>query len=201
MVNTLQTLNFEVYKLTKKPTGINHIIDNLSDILYYSLASANTSVSFSDEIEHVKKYVEIQKYRFPNSFLVYYEISDDVLSLPFKRLMLQPLIENSISHGIRSTDHFGYIKIRIFIHNQYIFVSIIDNGKGMSKKRLREVKESLFSEKPSSSIGLNNVNKRLILNYGQKSALRILSREGQGTSISFRIPLNSNLQPEQSSDY
>lgn len=192
MINTLQTLNFEVYKLTQKPTGLNHIIDNLSDILRYSLSSENSIVSFSDEIEHIKKYVEIQKYRFPDSFLVYYEISNEVLELPFKRLILQPLVENSISHGIRATDHYGYIKIRIFIRQEKIYISVIDNGIGMTKARLQTLKESLLSENESSGIGLDNVNKRLILNYGQESALRIMSREGRGTCISFQIPLNKS---------
>ena len=193
MINTLQTLNFEVYKLAQKPTGINHIIDNLSDILRYSLSSIHTPVTFADEIENIKKYVEIQKYRFPDSFLVYYEISENVESLPFHRLMLQPLVENSISHGIRSTRHYGYIKIRIFKRNQQIYVSVIDNGIGMSKEKLQSLKENLGGANKTASIGLDNVNKRLLLYYGYESALRIMSREGQGTCVSFHIPAEESV--------
>lgn len=191
MVNTLQTLDFEVQKLADyKPTTVNHIIHNLSDILMYSLAPVDSPVSLSDELENVRKYVQIQKYRFPDSFLVYEDVEDSLLSLPFKRLILQPLVENSISHGIRplAGSRKGYVKIRIFLRRDRIFVSVIDNGCGMKKERLTAIRESLSSGSSLGCIGLDNVNKRLILHYGPDSALRILSREGMGCSISFSIP-------------
>lgn len=191
MVNTLQTLNFEVQKMSDyKPTAVNHIINNLSDILKYSLAPIDASVTFADELENIRKYVEIQKYRFPDSFLVYEDIDDVLLPQPFKRLILQPLVENSISHGIRplAGSRKGYIKIRIFLRNGLVSVSVIDNGVGIEKSKLNILRNNLSSGISSGCIGLDNVNKRLILNYGTGSALHILSRKGMGSSVSFRIP-------------
>lgn len=189
MVNTLQTLDFEVYKLTDQPTAAHQIICHLSDILQYSLGSPNTPVTIADEIANVRKYVEIQKYRFPDCFHVYFDVDDAVLDLPFRRLILQPLVENSISHGIRCTDHFGYIRIRIFQRKGWIHVSVTDTGAGLSRERLEQLRSNLSAGKNGTSIGLDNVNKRLMLTYGEDSGLQLLSHEGLGTTVRFRIPL------------
>ena len=190
MVNTLQTLNFEVYKEVQKPTSVNKIINNLSDILKYSLMPAEIPVTIWDELNNIHKYVEIQKYRFPDCFLVYEDVDDAILQLPLKRLLLQPLVENSISHGIRPASRFGYVKIRIFIRQQKIHVSIIDNGIGINRSELKKLRENLLKDIPTEGIGLDNVNKRLVLNYGPESCLRILSHQGLGTCISFTIPVS-----------
>lgn len=195
MVNTLQTLNFEVYKEVKKPTPVNTIIENLSDILKYSLAPVNVPVTISDELENIHKYIQIQKYRFPDRFVVYEDAEDEIMPLPFKRLILQPLVENSITHGLRPASDYSYIKIRIFVRNNKIHVSVIDNGIGMSRQKLKSLRENLSQDTSAGRIGLDNVNKRLILNYGDESRLRILSHEGLGTAISFSIPIQKNSDP------
>ena len=195
MVNTLQTLDFEVYKEVKKPTPVNTIIKNLSDILKYSLAPVDVPVTIDDELKNIRKYVQIQKYRFPDRFVVYEDAEDEIMSLPFKRLILQPLIENSITHGLRPVSGYGYIKIRIFVRNNRIRVSVIDNGVGMSRLKLKSLRENLSQDTSAGRIGLDNVNKRLILNYGVESRLRILSHEGLGTAISFSIPISDISEP------
>lgn len=190
MINTLQTLNFEVQKMSDyRPSTASHMIENLSDILKYSLSPVDAPVSFADELNNVYKYTEIQKYRFPDSFLVYEDVEDAVLNYPFKRLILQPLVENSISHGIRPLENArkGYIKIRIVLKRQHIIISVIDNGAGITKERMQLLRGNLSSGTSSGCIGLDNVNKRLILNYGENSALRILSHEGLGTCVTFSI--------------
>lgn len=189
MVNTLQTLNFEIYKEVKKPTPANNIIGYLSDILKYSLAPVDAPVTLADELENIRKYVQIQKYRFPDRFVVYEDVDDDLMSLPFKRLVLQPLIENSITHGLRPASDYGYIKIRIFIRENRLQVSVVDNGVGMSRPKLTNLRKNLLQDTSAGCIGLDNVNKRLILNYGNESRLHILSHEGLGTAISFSIPV------------
>ena len=191
MVNTLQTLNFEIYKEVKKPTTANNIIGYLSDILKYSLAPADVPVTLSDELTNIRKYVQIQKYRFPDRFVVYEDVDDELMSLPFKRLVLQPLIENSIIHGLRSASEYGYVKIRIFIRDNRLWVSVIDNGVGINRRKLENLRKNLLQDTSAGGIGLNNVNKRLILNYGNESRLHILSHEGLGTAISFSIPVET----------
>ena len=188
MVNTLQTLDFEVYKIAGGPSTANTIISNLSDILSYSLANPQVSVSIQDEITYIHKYVEIQRFRFPDSFYYFEEIDNSVLPHAFKRLLLQPLLENSISHGLRPGNRQGMVKIKIFKRDDWIHISITDNGVGIPKDKLQKLRSDLMSD-ASMRIGLDNVNKRLTLTYGSESALHIYSKEGLGTCVFFRIPV------------
>lgn len=188
MVNTLQTLDFEVYKIAGGPSTANTIISNLSDILSYSLANPQVSVSIQDEITYIHKYVEIQRFRFPDSFYYFEEIHNSVLPHAFKRLLLQPLLENSISHGLRPGNRQGMVKIKIFKRDDWIHISITDNGVGIPKDKLQKLRSDLMSD-ASMRIGLDNVNKRLTLTYGSESALHIYSKEGLGTCVFFRIPV------------
>lgn len=188
MVNTLQTLDFEVYKIAGGPSTANTIISNLSDILSYSLANPQVSVSIQDEITYIHKYVEIQKFRFPDSFYYFEEIDNSVLPHAFKRLLLQPLLENSISHGLRPGNRQGMVKIKIFKRDDWIHISITDNGVGIPKDKLQKLRSDLMSD-ASTRIGLDNVNKRLTLTYGSESTLHIYSKEGLGTCVFFRIPV------------
>lgn len=188
MINTLQTLDFEVYKIAKGPSTANTIISNLSDILSYSLADPQISVTIRDEITYIHKYVEIQKYRFLDSFYYFEEIDNSVLPHEFKRLLLQPLLENSISHGLRPADHQGMVKIKIFQRAGWIYVSITDNGVGIPRDKLQKIRADLASD-AAARIGLDNVNKRLTLTYGPESSLHIHSKENLGTCVFFHIPV------------
>ncbi len=188
MINTLQTLDFEVCKLAQGSSAANTIISNLSDILSYSLADPQVSVTIGDEITYIHKYVEIQKYRFLDSFYYFEEIDNSVLPHEFKRLLLQPLLENSISHGLRPANRQGMVKIKIFQREGWIHVSVTDNGVGIPRDRLASLRADLVSD-TSTRIGLDNVNKRLTLTYGSESALHIHSKEGLGTCVFFHIPV------------
>lgn len=188
IINTLQTVNFELYKVLEGPSDINTIMNNFSDILSYSLTKESAPITVNDEINYIHKYVEIQKFRFAGCFIYYEDIDDTSLLVPFKRLLLQPLIENSISHGIRPSSKTGLIKVKIFTRNDMLYVSVLDSGNGMSKAKLSEI-QSQLADNSSPRIGLFNVNKRLILSYGEESALHIQSKEGYGTIVTFHIPL------------
>lgn len=187
MINTLQALDFEVRKLTDGSSAANVIISNLSDILAYSLGNPNANVTVRDDIEHVHKYIQIQKFRFPDSFYYFEEIDSSVLPHDFRRLLLQPLLENSISHGIRPLNRQGVVKLKIFHRKDRISVSVTDNGVGIPREQLLQLRKSLEDD-TAARIGLDNVNKRLVLTYGPESALRIHSKEGLGTCVFFSIP-------------
>ncbi len=188
--NTLQTLDFEVRRQLGKPTIINRIIKDLSDILRYSLGSPREMVMLEDEINTLKKYIEIQKVRFGDRITFYLEIDDDVLSTPVPRLILQPLIENSIAHGVSQMQAGGFIKIRVFRRGDVLRFSVTDNGVGIEPEKLRELKENL-SAPSGRHVGLANVNRRLVLTYGDSAALKIMSKQGWGCAIVFRIPAGS----------
>lgn len=196
LMNTLQTLDFEVCKLTNSfHSPLNVIISNLSDILRYSMASVRTPVTVQDELENVQKYVEIQNFRFPDTIFMDYDVDDEALELPFKRLLLQPLVENSISHGIRPTLRPGHIHIRIALEGDWLAVSCTDDGAGIAPEKLKTLRENLSQGDGGTSIGLNNVNRRLVLNYGEQSALTLESEPGCGARVAFRIPLETGVNP------
>lgn len=188
LFNTLQTLDFEVMKATGLPTTANQIISDLSDILKYSLSDPMVPVSLRDELSYLKKYVKIQQFRFGNRFIVYYDVEDDLLDNKVFRLMLQPLIENSIDHGIRALNETGYIKLKVWKREDKLHFHVIDTGAGMDPDEVQSLRKRI-ADGNGRSIGLTNVNRRLVIKYGLESGLVIRSKKGLGTSVSFTIPI------------
>lgn len=120
---------------------------------------------------------------------MYYEYPEEIRDIPFMRLILQPLIENSLYHGIKPLDGTGFIKLKILSRNNFLYFSVIDTGVGMTKQEVNNLLEQI-NQPNSKRIGLSNVNNRLIMQYGKASRLKILSKKGMGTCISFKIPIS-----------
>lgn len=190
LFNTLQAIDFEALRVQGAPGTVNTMIQNLSDILKYSLIDPLKAVTLGNEIEYLKKYADIQHQRLGENFIIYYEIDDSLLDLYVLRLMLQPLVENSISHGVAALDSTGFIKVRAYQRNDLVHFVVVDNGIGMSKEETEALRLRIKDEN-SRNIGLPNINRRLVLKYGPESAVHILSKKGMGTVISFHIPLSS----------
>lgn len=188
--NTLQTIDLQVLKVQPVGNSSSFLIHNLSDILKYSLENMSRQVRLSEEIAVCKKYAEIQKLRYTNPFILYWEYEEALLDLPIIHLLLQPLLENSLHHAIKELPRPGVIKIKIFKRDERLHFYIIDNGLGISKERLQTIRLSLQSQDlvQTSHIGLYNTNMRLLLTYGPEAALSLSSREGQGTIVHFSIP-------------
>lgn len=188
LFNTLQTLNFELLKYKNSDvSNMSIIIQELSEILRYALMPSTQMVPLEQEIVYLKKYIEIQKFRFNNEIIVYYQIDDDIKNYPVSRLILQPLVENSIIHGVRYIDKTGYIKLKIQRKQNYVYFYVLDNGIGMKHDEIMELYERIKDEN-STGIGLTNVNQRLKLNYGDSYGIHIWSKKGFGTCASFKIP-------------
>lgn len=189
--NTLQTIDLEVLKLQPVDNLSSSLIHHLSDILKYSLENTTRQVQIRDEIHVCKLYAEIQKRRYTTPFILYWEYEDEVLSCPIIHLVFQPLLENSLHHAIKELSRQGVIKIKIQKRNQRIHFYFIDNGLGIPKTKLQEIRRQLRQHDMThtSHIGLYNTNLRLILTYGEESEIDIKSKEGQGTIVHFSIPL------------
>lgn len=189
LFNTLQTLDFKALELTKKTTALNGIIEALSDILKYSLQNTESMVTLKDEIEYLRKYDSIQRYRYEDKYILYYDYEEALETVPIMRLILQPLIENSLYHGIKPLECLGFIKLKITQREDWLTITVIDTGIGMDKHEIKDLYQSI-SQPGSRTIGLANVNSRLVMQYGSESRLRIMSKKNMGTCISFRIPVN-----------
>ncbi len=188
LFNTLQALNFEIQKQLGGYRQVNSVMDELSAILQFALNPGNHLVTLEEELEKLKKYAGIQKFRFRDSLVFYCEVEEEAMAVYVPKMILQPLVENSISHGILPRKEIGYIKVRAFIRQEELWVTVTDTGIGMSKEQIRQNYRNM-ADPESRNIGLANVNRRLVLNYGETAALRIISRQGRGTCITFRIPL------------
>lgn len=187
LFNTLQNVQMEIQKLDRDTGHVKKILDDLSDILKYALADPLEKITLEEEIQYLKKYIAIQHYRFGERFIPYYEIEDGLRDIRVFRLMLQPLVENSILHGIRQKEGTGYIKIQIFRRDGLVFFRVVDNGIGMTKQERDRLRESMKTMNVHH-IGLANVNSRLKLHYGEQAEIRIRAKSGVGCSMEFVIP-------------
>lgn len=192
LMNTLQTVYWRCISLTKGPNSATDMLENLSEILHYSLESSQELVPLKDELNITRCYLDIQIQRYKNQFEVIWDVADAVDSVMVPKLIIQPLIENSIYHGIRDKSGHSAIKIRIRSRNGWISVTVLDNGLGMSKEQLKRMRIRLEEQdtQEGAHIGLLNTHKRLELIYGERYHMRLYSREGRGTVVEL------NMKPE-----
>ncbi len=189
MFNTLQMIQFKAAGGGRHAEDVVRMTEALSDILRYALSDPLQPITLREEIEYLKKYVAIQHMRFGQQFILYYEVEEEQLDLPVFRLMLQPIIENSILHGIRDKGETGYIKLTVFQREDVVRFRVFDTGVGMSPERLEQLRRSINTF-DVHSIGLSNVNSRLKLYFGEEAGLRIRSVLGRGTIVEFQMKLS-----------
>ena len=187
MFNTLQMIAFKAAEKTHQDTEVVKMTTDLSDILKYALADPLQPITLKEEVNYLKKYVSIQQSRFGDQFIIYYEIEEELKDFPVFRLMLQPLIENSILHGVRYKKERGHIKLVVFPQKEKIVFRVIDNGIGMDKEELTQLMDSI-QQYNVHNVGLANVNCRLRLYFGEEATLRIRTRKDWGTIVEFKIP-------------
>jgi two-component system sensor histidine kinase YesM len=204
LYNTLEIIYWKTVAISGKPNEASTMIEHLGDILKYALSSPqNKMVILQKELEHTQIYVEIQKIRYKDKFEVIWDVEGDLQRYFVPKLLLQPLIENSIYHGIKEKPGKCSIKVRIRRLPSMLNIHVIDNGIGMSPERLKEVIRLMTyddstnqgttpepTKDSSGNIGLYNTNKRLVLSFGELFNLRIVSKPGWGTSVQIRIPID-----------
>lgn len=193
LYNTLDTLNWKAASLTGKPSELNTIVENLSDILRYSLDGPDGLVSLKTEIDNTISYIEIQKIRYKDKFHVTWDYDPELEKYNILKLMFQPLIENSLYHGIKEKEGSCIIKIRIKADTSRLRIAVIDNGIGILPERLAQLRTQLDSDVQldrTRHIGLFNTQKRLQLTYGEPFSLSIRSKFGWGTGIYITIPID-----------
>ncbi len=148
-------------------------------------------VPFKDELEVTKAYVEIQKYRFKDKFDIFYNIPEEALKYRVIKMILQPLVENAIGHGIEPSLEKCTLYIGVNIKDTDLYIDIRDDGVGMSEEKLKEIR-SLLSEKHIDSekyVGILNTNARIKLQYGEEYGINIDSNESDGTVVQLHLPL------------
>jgi len=187
LYNTLQTLQMEIRKGITSPVDTGEMVQRISDILRYALSNPQETVALEEEFRYLRKYAMVQQFRFGDRFIMYYEADEGLEQTPVFRLMIQPLVENSLLHGMKANGERLYIWAKAERENEGVRITVSDTGRGMTEQEISELLARIHDES-SRSIGLTNLNRRLLLYYGPQSELRIQSEAGEGTEISFWIP-------------
>ncbi len=201
LYNTFDSMRGQA--LEKGATEIANILKSMSSLFKYSIKHKPKTVTLFDELNNVDNYLYIQQYRFNNKFTVKKQIDNDehgqILSYSIPKLTLQPIVENSLIHGIEPTPKNGLLSIRIFTTKHNLIIEIEDNGKGIPPEKLRELNENLYhgvdlfdiKEQDNAHIGIGmfNVNELIKLLYGNKYGLKIYSTQNIGTTVQIILPL------------
>ena len=170
----------------------------LADILHYSLSDEDL-VILEDEIKNTQRCVSILSKRYKDQFRAEFVVEPELMDARVPRLILQPLIENAVFHGISAKcgNCDGYLKVAVSRQQEsrqhpLVRIDISDNGAGMSPEKVSELMKSLMNEKISMShIGVQNVARKLKLLYPKSSRFEIVSEPGQGTTVSMIFPYTS----------
>lgn len=192
--NTLETINWTAIELLGGRNEISRMAGALSRMLRMTLENSDTVVPISMEIQHCKYYLEIQELRYEDKFEVLWEIPSEVERCRIIRIVLQPLVENAIYHGIKPLTNKGLIRISGRILSDSVELVVSDNGLGMTEQELEILRQNMSSDmiKESRHIGVTNVNQRLRLCFGEEYGLSVESSEGKGASVTVRIPRIEN---------
>ena len=188
LYNSLDTISWLGF--TSGNEKISDISVSLAKLLRASI-NRKDMVTVSEEMEIIDSYLLIQGYRFEDKIKIEKDIQEEALTCYMPSFLLQPLIENSIMHGLEGRVQKGrlYIRIGICDDEDKLYFIVGDDGKGMEKSKLDELKEQFENARIGSSIGVVNVYRRLMLLYGERCRFQIESEPGKGTKISFYIPI------------
>lgn len=163
------------------------VTKSLANFFRLSLSGASEKITLEDEISHLSEYLFIQDIRYGDKLTYNFMIDDNVKKIMIPKIILQPIVENSIYHGIKESDFDGLIDVIARKEGEILIIDIIDNGVGYDRSNpvLKDVK--------LGGVGLVNVDSRLKLYYGKEYGLKIESEPGQGTKVRIEIPINSEV--------
>lgn len=173
--------------------NIAYLIKNLSSFLHIGLNSGNRMSTIAKELEHTVSYFNIQQFRYPDRFRMTVDVPEELHAIPIISMVLQPLVENAILHGIIDSGVTGgEISISGCAEEGIVLLTVSDNGKGIEPGRLAEIQRVLTeNENASEFFGLCNVNRRIKLHYGEEYGLSLESTVREGTCCLLTFPDSS----------
>lgn len=186
LYNTLDSINWLAIKYGVD--DISLIVNSLANFLRYSLNKGREFITIANELEQVKRYITIQKFRLKNKFDVRFYVDKEVLSYTIIKLTLQPLVENSINHGFDGIDYKGLIEIKAWKDDRYVYLEVSDNGKGGDVESLNSMlleNENEILE--NRGYGIRNVNERLKLYFGEDCGLNFEDNEYGGITVTVKV--------------
>ena len=200
LYNTLDSIRGEA--LCNDDDNVADMIATLGSFFRYSISKNGKMARLRDELENVKNYMKIQEYRFRGRFHLEIEVGEEdvnVYDCYVPRLILQPIVENAIYHGLEGVRNGGIVRIEVNLIEKYLMIMIMDNGRGMKVEELKELNRRIFEgdyrkliDNPNSNntgIALPNIYKRINLLYGEDYGLTVYSSFGQGTDVEILLPI------------
>lgn len=188
LFNVLETIRMRAH--TRGDTDIALIVKKLGKLIRRNLDRGSEPVPITTELEMVTDYLEIQKFRFGERLQYCLNIDDEAKGRKILPLVIQPIVENAVVHGIEKKEAQGLVCVSVDSYERCLRISVSDNGVGMSEDRLRWLLDSLedVHHGDSMHIGIRNVYQRLRLFYGEGSQLSIRSKLGHGTEVKILLP-------------
>ncbi len=193
LYNTLDSIMWMV-EAEKYEDAIS-MVQALSRLFRISLSKGKNIITIGEELQHAQNYVDIQKYRYKNKFVSYFDIEEGIEKYKTIKLIIQPLIENAIYYGMEYMDGDGEIHVRAYTKGEDLYIEVEDNGLGMQKEQV----ESLLTDdtrirSKGSGIGIRNVHQRIQLYFGKKYGLEIKSEPDEGTIVRIHLPKTESVE-------
>lgn len=184
LYNTLETIR---YSILMQDGIASDMIIKFTKILRYSINNSYDNVKLGNDLEYIQIFLQIQKYRFKDRLTYTIDVDEDCLNMMVPKLILQPLLENSIKSGFKHKTTLQ-IHVKGFLLDNMMILTVEDDGIGIQKEELNDICEQLNSNRNNSNHhGLFNTNRRLQLMYGEKSGISIESEYKQKTKVTIRI--------------
>lgn len=187
LVNSLSSIRF-IAQISHYD-AIARMAEALMKILSCSFRSNSGFYTFQEELEVLDGFLYLMQIRYSDGFDVVYDVKEECRECLVPRLILQPVVENSIVHGFDGMeDDIGHICLSAKVDNGFLVITSEDNGKGMTREEVEHILDEQTVQ-GRKHIGISNVNTRLILNFGETSGLLVESAPGKGTKVTIRIPV------------
>ena len=197
LYNTLDTIRWMAEE--HDAPEIASTVNALTRLFRISLSRGREVIPLSEETEHVRSYLYIQKVRYEDKLNYVIDIPDSLGGLMVNKLILQPLVENAIYHGIKQKRGPGHIEVRARREENTLVFTVSDDGAGMSPEKCAQLNRELTDENaiPDSGYGIFNVNNRIRLSYGRAYGLRYAINDLGGVTVTLTCPATSVAQPEE----
>lgn len=187
MYNTLNSIKYAA--ILQGNSKIGEQLGAFIALLEASISKTGAYLTLTEEIRLLESYVSLQKYRYMDCFTINYDVTEEARGCYVPRLLLQPIVENAILHGIDVKRSDNHIRVAALVTDGSLWITIQDNGRGMAPEQLQKLLDaSTGDHRQFTGIGVSNIQERLRLSYGTKGSLQAFSTPGVGTQFVLRLP-------------
>ena len=182
LYNTLDSINWML--IERGEMDISDVVISLGSILRYSISGKEGMVPLQDEMQYTDSYLCIQKNRMEERLNYQLDVAEDTLHYIVPKLILQPIVENAVLHGIEPKLEGGTVRVQSFLKENFLVISVKDDGVGMPEEKLEKLKAGISGDDEQyDRIGMKNIQRRLELCFGAESHMEIESSMENGTEV------------------